>query len=346
MKKIVFCGGGSAGHVIPNVAIIEQLKGITECVYLGTNGIEKKICADNNIKFYEAEAVKLVRGKILCNLALPFKLIKSIKQAKKILEDIKPDLVFCKGGYVCVPPAIAASKLGIPVITHESDISAGLANKFIAKRCEKVLTSFPQTAKSFDSGIYTGTPMRNSLFDRNRAKAREKFNLDMRPTVLVTGGGNGSEKINNAVRNIAPKLCKDYNIIHLCGKGKAVPLSVYGYKQIECESDMGLVYSCTDVAVSRCGSNTANELIALKIPSLFIPLENKRSRGDQVKNAEYFKNKKLCRVLKESELTEQKLIENIYALLNDTKLKKALDETSVKCGNEKILKEIINTLKN
>ncbi len=346
MKKIVFCGGGSAGHVIPNVAIIEQLKGITECVYLGTNGIEKKICADNNIKFYEAEAVKLVRGKILCNLALPFKLIKSIKQAKKILEDIKPDLVFCKGGYVCVPPAIAASKLGIPVITHESDISAGLANKFIAKRCEKVLTSFPQTAKSFDRGIYTGTPMRNSLFDRNRAKAREKFNLDMRPTVLVTGGGNGSEKINNAVRNIAPKLCKDYNIIHLCGKGKAVPLSVYGYKQIEFESDMGLVYSCTDVAVSRCGSNTANELIALKIPSLFIPLENKRSRGDQVKNAEYFKNKKLCRVLKESELTEQKLIENIYALLNDTKLKKALDETSVKCGNEKILKEIINTLKN
>ena len=346
MKKIVFCGGGSAGHVIPNVAIIEQLKGITECVYLGTNGIEKKICADNNIKFYEAEAVKLVRGKILCNLALPFKLIKSIKQAKKILEDIKPDLVFCKGGYVCVPPAIAASKLGIPVITHESDISAGLANKFIAKRCEKVLTSFPQTAKSFDRGIYTGTPMRNSLFDRNRAKAREKFNLDMRPTVLVTGGGNGSEKINNAVRNIAPKLCKDYNIIHLCGKGKAVPLSVYGYKQIEFESDMGLVYSCTDVAVSRCGSNTATELIALKIPSLFIPLENKRSRGDQVKNAEYFKNKKLCRVLKESELTEQKLIENIYALLNDTKLKKALDETSVKCGNEKILKEIINTLKN
>lgn len=346
MKKIVFCGGGSAGHVIPNVAIIEQLKGITECVYLGTNGIEKKICADNNIKFYEAEAVKLVRGKILCNLALPFKLFKTIKQAKKILEDIEPDLVFCKGGYVCVPPAIAASKLGIPVITHESDISAGLANKFIAKRCEKVLTSFPQTAKSFDRGIYTGTPMRNSLFDRNRAKAREKFNLDMRPTVLVTGGGNGSEKINNAVRNIAPKLCKDYNIIHLCGKGKAVPLSVYGYKQIEFESDMGLVYSCTDVAVSRCGSNTANELISLKIPSLFIPLENKRSRGDQVKNAEYFKNKKLCRVLKESELTEQKLIENIYALFNDTKLKKALDETSVKCGNEKILKEIINTLKN
>ena len=346
MKKIVFCGGGSAGHVIPNVAIIEQLKGLTECVYLGTNGIEKKICADNNIKFYESEAVKLVRGKILCNLALPFKLFKGIKQAKKILEDIKPDLVFCKGGYVCVPPAIAASKLGIPLITHESDISAGLANKFIAKRCEKVLTSFPQTAKSFDRGIYTGTPMRNSLFDRSRTKAREKFNLDMRPTILITGGGNGSEKINNAVRNIAPKLCKDYNIIHLCGKGKAVPLSVYGYKQIEFESDMGLVYSCTDVAVSRCGSNTANELIALKIPSLFITLENKRSRGDQVKNAEYFKNKKLCRVLKESELTEQKLIENIYALLNDTKLKKALDETSVKCGNEKILKEIINTLKN
>lgn len=345
MKKIVFCGGGSAGHVIPNIAIIESLGDGIECLYLGTDGIEKRICSENDVKFYEFNAAKLVRGKILCNLALPFKLFKSIKQAGAMLDEIKPDLVFCKGGYACVPPAIAASKRGILVITHESDVSAGLANKFIARKCEKVLTAFPQTAKSFECGICTGTPMRSALFDRNRAEARKKFNLDMRPTVIVTGGGNGSQIINDTVRKIAPKVCKDYNILHVCGKGRTAPADIYGYRQVEFENDMGLAYACADAAVARCGSNTANELIALKIPALFIPLENKRSRGDQVKNAEYFYGERLCRVMRESDLSEGKLIEEIYALMHDDALKNALAESSVKRGNEKIVKEIYSTLK-
>ncbi|MDE6585298.1 MAG: UDP-N-acetylglucosamine--N-acetylmuramyl-(pentapeptide) pyrophosphoryl-undecaprenol N-acetylglucosamine transferase [Clostridia bacterium] len=345
MKKIVFCGGGSAGHVIPNIAIIEGLKGLAECVYLGTDGIEKRICNDNGIEFYEINAVKFVRGKILCNLSLPFKLFKSVREVKTILEKIKPDLVFCKGGYVCVPPALAAKKCGIPVITHESDVNAGLANKFIAKRCEKVLCSFPQTAKEFDCGIYTGTPMRTNLFNRSQIEARKKFNLDMRPTLLVAGGGNGSAKINEVVRRIAPTVCKDFNILHLCGKGKTVPADIYGYRQVEFENDAGAVFACADAAVARCGSNTANELIALKIPALFIPLENKRSRGDQIKNAEYFYNAGLCRVMREGDLSEAKLIENIYSLFNDTKLKKALDASDVKCGNERIIKEIFSTLR-
>lgn len=344
MKKIVFCGGGSAGHVIPNVAIIEGLKNLVECVYLGTDGIEKHICEENGIEFHEFNAAKLVRGKIICNLALPYKLHKSVKDVKKILERIKPDLVFCKGGYVSVPPAIAAKKCGIPVITHESDLSAGLANKFIAKKCEKVLCSFPQTVKSFQNGIFTGTAMRTSLFGRDRAEARKKFNLDMRPTLLVAGGGNGSAKINDVVRRIAPAVCKDYNILHLCGKGKTASMDIYGYRQIEFENDAGAVYTCADAAVARCGANTANELIALKIPALFIPLENRRSRGDQIKNAQYFESAGLCRVMRERELDESKLIKSVYSLFNDDKLKKALDESNVKCGNEKIIREIHLTL--
>lgn len=344
MKKIMFCGGGSAGHVIPNIAIIESLGNKYKTSYIGTDGIEKRICNSMDIEFHECSAVKLVRGKFFCNLALPFKLIKSISEAGKILDKIKPDLVFCKGGYACVPPALAAKKRKIPVITHESDVSAGLANKFIARKCEKVLTTFPCAAKQFRRGVCTGSPMRRELFGKNKADARIAFGLDMRPTVLVLGGGSGSKIINENIRKIAPKLCRDYNILHICGKGNTVDSNIYGYKQIEFTNDMGTVYACADAAVSRCGSNTANELIAMKIPTLFIPLENARSRGDQLKNAEYFREMGLCKVLRENELNGQSLICGLDQLIKDGKLKKALAASAVKCGNDSIIQEITKAL--
>lgn len=344
MKRIMFCGGGSAGHVIPNVALIEELKQNFQTFYIGTDGIEKRICRANDITFYECSAVKLVRGKIFCNLLIPFKLFKSIGEAGKILDDVKPDILFCKGGYACVPAALAAKKRNIPVITHESDISAGLANKFIAKKCNKVLTSFSCTAKQFDNGIYTGTPMRENLFGRSKSQARAKLKLDMRPTLLVLGGGSGSKILNENIIKIAPLLCKNYNILHVCGKGNLTDCEIYGYRQIEFADDMGEIYACADFALSRCGSNTANELIALKIPTLFVPLENKRSRGDQVKNAEYFYNLGACRVLSENNLTQQSLLSELNALFADKKIKTALDNSTVRQGNQKIIKEIISTL--
>ena len=344
MKKIMFCGGGSAGHVIPNVALIENLKGEYATSYIGTDGIEERICKSNGVKFYKCDAVKLVRGKILCNLALPFKLFKSVRDAGKVLDEVKPNLLFCKGGYACVPPALAAAKRRIPVITHESDVNAGLANKFIARKCQSVLTTFPSAAAQFTNGVCTGSPVRDNLFGRNKAEAHRFFGLDMRPTIVVLGGGSGSQKINGFVREIAPRICRDYNILHVCGKGNGVFSDIYGYKQVEFADDMGLVYACADVAISRCGSNTANELIALKIPTLFIPLENKRSRGDQVKNAQYFKDLGLCRVLREKDLCVQALLKGIYDILRDNKLKAALAASALKCGNERIIKEIKHTI--
>lgn len=343
MKKITFCGGGSAGHVIPNIALYEDLKGKYEITYLGTPSIEKSICATFGVPFYEFEGVKLVRGKIFCNLGIPFKLIKSYRHCKKILQEIRPDLLFCKGGYVCLPAAYAASSLGIPVLTHESDMTAGLANKLIARKCERILTSFPQTAKSFKNGVYTGSPMRKSLFNRNKLAAKEQLKLDLRPTILVFGGGSGSEKINNALREIVLDLCKKYNVIHLCGKGKAIESKIDGYMQIEFTDDMGLIYACADYAVARCGSNSANELIALKLPTLFIPLEN-GSRGDQVVNAQYFKSEGLCHVLNEKQLTSDSLEQSIEELIADDKLKAALERTNIKCGNKNIEMEIERVL--
>ncbi len=345
MKKIMFCGGGSAGHVIPNIAIIEELKGEYSICYAGTDGIEKSICAENGIEFHQFDAAKLVRGKFICNLALPFKLINSIRQAGEMLEKVKPDLLFCKGGYVCLPPAFAAKKLKIPVITHESDISAGLANKLIARKCKEVLTSFPSAAYRFKNGVYTGSPMRKNLFDRDRTQALEKFGLNNgRATLIVFGGGSGSKIINECLRKIIFQLCSQFNVLHICGKGNLVDSNTYGYKQIEFTNDMGLVYACADAAVARCGSNSANELIALKIPTLFIPLENSSSRGDQVKNAEYFLEAQLCRVLKERDLTPQTLKEEITKLMKDENLKSALERSNVECGNKKIIREIKSVL--
>ena len=345
MKTILFCGGGSAGHVIPNIALIEELKEHFKCVYIGTDGIEKDICAQNNVEFYQCNTPKLVRGKILVNLKLPFKLIKSVKHASEQLDKIKPDLIFSKGGYACVPAVLAAKKRKIAVITHESDLHPGLATKLIARRCNKVLTSFPQTAKKFGNGIYTGSPMRKNLFSADRAKALEYFGLDFRPTIVVLGGGSGSKIINENVRKIAGKLCKEYNILHLCGKNNLADTNIYGYKQIEFARDMGLVYACADAAVSRCGSNTAFELIALKIPTLFIPLANSASRGDQIDNAENFKQKGLCCVLSEKELTSESLYSATRNIINDKKIKAALNKCDVKCGNDLIKTEVLRTLR-
>ncbi|MDE7083774.1 MAG: UDP-N-acetylglucosamine--N-acetylmuramyl-(pentapeptide) pyrophosphoryl-undecaprenol N-acetylglucosamine transferase, partial [Clostridia bacterium] len=340
MKKIMFCGGGSAGHVMPNIALLEQLADSYAISYIGTNAIEKSICNDFNVKFYEFDGVKLVRGKILCNLSIPFKLVKSVKQCGRILKNVSPDLLFCKGGYASLPPALAAAKLGIPVLTHESDITAGIANKIIASKSLKVMTSFPETAGKFKNGVYTGSPMREKLFNRDGQKARTELGLDSRPTVLVFGGGSGSKIINDNLRKIILKVCKRFNVLHVCGKGNAIDSNIYGYRQIEFTDDMGAVYACADYAVARCGSNSAHELIALKIPTLFIPLDNGASRGDQIKNAEYFKSAGLCRVLGERDLTPETLYENIVSLADDGQLKTALQTCNVKCGNDNIIKEI------
>lgn len=340
MKKIMFCGGGSAGHVIPNIALCDQLKGQYALSYIGTDGIEREICKASKIEYFTFSGVKLVRGKVLCNLTIPAKICKSIKQCEEILEQAKPDLLFCKGGYASFPPAMAASKLGIPVLTHESDVSLGLANRMIAKKCRRVLTSFPATAVKIKNGVYTGTPIRRELFGRDRVMAKRRFDCDLRPTVLVFGGGSGSKAINDCLRSCITELCRSYNILHICGKGNAVYSTVYGYKQIEFANDMGEIYACADYAVSRCGANAANELIAMKIPTLFIPLENGASRGDQLDNALYFYERGLCRVLRESEMTPASLKQGIDDLIADKKLKAALKDNVFKRGNERIIQEI------
>lgn len=344
MKKILFCGGGSAGHVIPNIALIEELSDRYEVFYAGTDGIEREICNKFKITFYSFDGVKLVRGAFFKNISIPFKLIKSIKQAQLIIDKTNPDLVFCKGGYASLPPAIAAKKRKIKVLTHESDLSLGLANKIISKFAEKTLCAFSETAKKTNRGKYAGTPMRRAIFKNNKIEAKNQFGLDARPTIIVFGGGSGSKKINQAIRKAAKDICKDYNILHICGKENITNLNIYGYKQIEFCDNMGDAYACADYAVARCGSNSAHELIALKIPTLFIPLENSSSRGDQVANAEYLKKRCLCAVLREDQLNSEKLTKEIYELIENKNIKAALAESECGNGNVAIINEITKAL--
>lgn len=344
MKKILFTGGGSAGHVVPNLPLIEALKSEADVCYMGTDGIEKTLISALKIPYHEIVCPKLVRGFSLQNFKIPFALKRAIAEAKRGLEIFRPDLVFSKGGYVALPVVLAAKKLKIPCLTHESDLSAGLANRMMAKRCKLVLTSFPETAEKFSNGKYCGSPVRPELYDGVKSEAIKKYALDRRrKTLLVFGGGSGSKTINDAIRKYAVSLCKQYNILHLCGRGNEVESSLKTYRQIAYETDMGSAYAAADLVIARAGSNTVFEILALKKPAVFIPLE-RGSRGDQVENAEYFRKKGLCRVLKENELDF--LPDAIEESFADRDLAQKLALLAPKDGNANILHEIRAALRN
>jgi UDP-N-acetylglucosamine--N-acetylmuramyl-(pentapeptide) pyrophosphoryl-undecaprenol N-acetylglucosamine transferase len=339
MKKIVFTGGGSAGHVVPNIALMEEVGGKYSLAYIGTNGIERGLISPLAVPYYAVDCPKFVRGFSPRNLDIPRRLCGAVREAEKILAELRPDLVFSKGGYVALPVVLAADRLHIPALTHESDLSLGLANRLMAGKCRYVLTSFPPLAEKLHNGRYTGSPMRKALFGVNSGMGRGKYGFDgKKPILLVLGGGSGSVMINDAVRKNLSLLLKNYDILHLCGRGNVMQKSIAGYIQREFEADMGAAYACADGVICRAGSNTVFEVLALKKTALFIPLQNSRSRGDQVKNAEYFYRKGLCHILYEKEIEcLPKAAERLFA---DEALKKNLGKSNISCGNEKIVRLI------
>jgi len=343
MKKILFTGGGSAGHSVPNVAIIEEIKNRYEIFYIGTDKIEKELVSPLKIPYYQIECPKLERDKLFKNFLIPHKLKAATAKCKEILIKIKPDLVFSKGGYVSLPVINAAKKLKIPSLTHESDYSLGLANKLNAGKCKKVLTSFPETAESIKNGKYTGSPIRKELLMADRQKALIKYGLNgNKPILLVFGGGSGSKIINSALRENISDLAKKYRILHICGKGNIMQNNIAGYIQREFEKDMGAAYACADMVISRSGANTVFECMALKKKALFIPLENGATRGDQVVNAEYFERKKLCAVLRERDIGNfYKAVEDTFA---DKKISENLRINNGVNGTANIIKEIESLL--
>lgn len=343
MKKIAFTGGGSAGHVVPNIALMDDLTktGEFETCYFGSNGMEKNLICARGVPYFQTECPKFIRRKSFSafrkNLKIPFLLHRAVSRVKKVLKEEKPDLVFSKGGFVALPVVLAASSLKIPCFTHESDYSAGLANRLIAKKCNAVFTSFPETAKQFKNGIFTGAPMRKELFEQDKIAAKIRFGLPIStPTILVVGGGQGSEILNHAIRNSLFEL-KEFSVLHLCGKGNVKKSARANYRQFEYLENIGEAYAAADVVVSRAGAGAIFEILALKKPAVFVPLES-ASRGDQIENAKYFEEKGLCTVLRESQI--QNLPQSIRQTYANEGVKRNLKKCKFHCGNDKILSEL------
>lgn len=351
MKTILLTGGGTGGHVIPHLSLIPQLKqNFDKIYYIGSfNGIEKEIMSKEPVEYFAISAPKLKRDAPLSAITIPFKLIKSICSAKKILKKLKPNIVFSKGGYVSVPVCIAAKLLQIPVISHESDLTLGLANKIIYKVCSTFCTSFPQTAQTLKKAVYTGAPIRESLFKGNAQEAKKvvKINNSL-PTILVMGGSTGALNLNKALYEVLPSLTKNFNIIHLVGKNKGDKTKSFSnYTQLEYCQNIQDLFCLADLIVSRAGSNAIFEFLALKKPMLLIPLSKKASRGDQIDNANYFESLGLCKTLLEANLTPSTLQKNILQLYNQ-KNRFILNMQSPPLllnGTENILKEILKQSK-
>lgn len=320
---IIFTGGGSAGHVIPNIPLIKklQIEG-WETFYIGSkDGIEKEIINKiPNVSYKVISSGKLRRYFSWQNFIDPFKVFYAIIQAFSWCLKIRPQVVFSKGGFVAFPLVIAAWLNRIPVIAHESDLTPGLANKLSFPFVKRICVTFPETKnilKNKKKVIITGTPIREELFSGNVSKGLEicGFTAD-KTVILFIGGGLGSEIINKIVRDLLPKLLPDFQIIHLCGKGKGdEKLKLSGYKQFEyLHKELADIIACTNIIVSRAGANSIYEILTLRKPHVLIPLSLKASRGDQINNAKYFAKQGLSEVIFEEELTADILYSKIVWL--------------------------------
>ena len=326
MKKIIMTGGGTAGHVTPNIALMPALKEAGfDIEYIGSiNGMEKGLIEATGTPYHGISSGKLRRYFDWKNFSDPFRVLKGYGQAVSLMKKIKPDVVFSKGGFVSVPVVLAARHCHIPAIIHESDITPGLANKIAIKGAKKVCCNFPETMKYLpaDKAVLTGSPIRRELFSGNAENAIRLCNFKdhSKPVLLIIGGSLGSKIVNEAVRKVLPELLEKFYVIHLCGKGNLDnSLSgTIGYAQFEyASSELTDMFALADMAISRAGANSICELLALHKPNILIPLSAAASRGDQVLNANSFKKQGFSYVLEEEHLTAEALLKAVQEVYDN-----------------------------
>ena len=325
-KRIVLTGGGTAGHVTPNIALLPSLREAGyEIFYIGSyDGIEKGLITQQKIPYYGISSGKLRRYFDWQNFTDPFRVIHGYGQAKKLLKKLHPDVIFSKGGFVSVPVVRAAGALHIPTIIHESDMTPGLANRLSIPIAQKVCCSFPETLKYLpaDKAVLTGSPIRRELLEGDADAAWEElgWSRDNRPTLLVIGGSQGSAVINQTLRADLDALLKEIRIIHLCGKGNLDESlnGREGYVQLEYVTDqLKDLFALADFVLSRAGANSICELLALRKPNLLVPLSAASSRGDQILNADSYQRQGYSMVLKEELLTPESLLRSLKELYRD-----------------------------
>ncbi len=354
MKKIVLTGGGTGGHVTPNIALIDDLKKNGYNIYYigrkknenAKKPIEQELIEKESIPYYGISSGKLRRYLSKENLTDTFKVVKGVGDAFSILKKIKPDIVFSKGGFVTAPVIIASKMLNIPVVIHESDYTPGLANKISIPFAKCICTSFEKTISYLpkNKGVVTGPPIRKELFQGDYNKGEKLCNFkNKRPVILIIGGSTGSSNINNLVNSCLDTLLSSYNIIHICGAGNVREVNKHGYIQYEYVKDeLPDLLAYATIVISRAGSNSIFELLALNKPHLLIPLSNKVSRGDQILNAKEFEQKGYSLVLEEDDINTDIFIKKINEINNNKKIyiNKMLS-SEFSNGIDSIVKEII-----
>ena len=351
MKTIVMTGGGTAGHVTPNLALVPYLKQAGyDIYYIGSyTGIEKKMVENAGITYYGISSGKLRRYHDWKNFTDPFRVIKGFSEANQLLKHLKPDVVFSKGGFVSVPVVMAAGRQHIPAIIHESDMTPGLANKLAIPFASKVCCNFPETMEYLPNGkaVHTGSPIRQELFSGNKEAGLSFCGFTSeKPVLLIMGGSIGSRFINNAVWESLDTLLEKFQIVHLVGKGNINNdlIGKAGYQQYEFISEqLNDIFAMTDIMISRAGANSISEILALKIPNILIPLSAKASRGDQILNAESYEKQGFSTVLQEETLTSDLLlnsVNNVYE--NRESIIRKMEESKLLDANKVIMNLIEN----
>ncbi len=338
MKRIILTGGGTAGHVTPNIALLPRLKELEYDIhYIGSyNGIEKELIEQFGIPYHGISSGKLRRYFSLQNFTDPFRVVKGFGEAHKLIKLLRPNVIFSKGGFVSVPVVLAGKKCKVPTIIHESDMTPGLANKLSIPSATKVCCNFPETLEHLpaDKAVLTGSPIRQELLSGDKQHALNFTGLDdAKPVILIVGGSLGAQAVNEAIRRILPSLLKDFNIVHLCGRGKLDPSlnNLNGYVQYEyIKDELKDLFALSDIVISRAGANAICELLALHKPSLLIPLSANASRGDQLLNARSFERQGFSAVLEEEQITDAGLLSAIRSLYKN----RAQFETAMMNSNQ------------
>lgn len=338
MKKIILTGGGTAGHVTPNLALLPTLqeRGY-EIHYIGTyNGIERKLIEGAGIPYDGISSGKLRRYFDLKNFTDPFRVLKGYGQALRLMKKYRPDVVFSKGGFVAVPVVLAAKHYKVPTIIHESDMTPGLANKICIPSAAKVCCNFPETLSYLpaEKAVLTGSPIRKELLEGDRLTGLQYTGLSAsKPVILVIGGSLGSVAVNKAVRSILPKLLDTYQVIHICGKGNLDESLIgrEGYVQYEyVDAPLRHLFAAADLIVSRAGANSICEILALRKPHILIPLSAAASRGDQILNAHSFEKQGFSTVLEEENLTDETLLQAVeHTYQNRQKFIDAMNQSTL-----------------
>lgn len=344
-KRIILTGGGTAGHVTPNLALVPELKKRGyEILYIGSkNGIEKQLIGGAGLNYKAIESGKLRRYFDIKNFTDPFRVLAGYFQSRKIIKKFKPDVVFSKGGFVAVPVTFAAKQLRVPVISHESDMTPGLANRLAAPSAVKICCNFPETLKLLpkEKAVLTGTPIREELLKGDKERGLKLLGFDeTKPVLLVIGGSLGAVHINDQVRAVLDSLLKDFQIVHICGKGNLREdlREKAGYRQFEyVDKELKDLFAAADIMVSRAGANAISEILALRKPNLLIPLSKEASRGDQILNAESFKKQGFSAVLFEEDMNDESFLSAVGELWeNRERYIRAMETSPVSNGTELI----------